>query len=231
MTHRNEPPELVALKPSWEVVPSAPPTTPPPRTAAPDDATAEGGRAISAADTSNGKSQRKTRTAAIRPPFSSEAWRRGRRPAELAEIPAAGAIDTVCPALVTSQCRLTRPCSCARCIRSTEIRPSVPMRNGIAKRPLRVVRSFDREFQAARRSACASIALEVPRHDKAGGHHDGPSAHGFRNRRRSAQSRRGHPSPSPKRGSRRVGQSMKSGSRPCVRRSTAALHAPRYCGT
>src|SRR6266852_6298754 len=88
ITQRNEPPELVAVNASWDVVPGGPSTTPPPRTAAPDDARAEGGRAIRAADRRNGEIQRRTRTAAIRPPFERRRGE-GLRPGKLAEIPAA----------------------------------------------------------------------------------------------------------------------------------------------
>jgi hypothetical protein len=67
MTQRNEPPELVAVNPSWDVVPRVPSTTPPPRTAGPDDAAADGTSAMSTAPSRSGARCR-TRTAAIRPP-------------------------------------------------------------------------------------------------------------------------------------------------------------------
>src|SRR2546422_2034475 len=68
ITHRNEPPELVAVNPSWDVIPGSPSTTPPPRTAGPDEASTDGASAMRAADTRNGATQRRTRPAAIRPP-------------------------------------------------------------------------------------------------------------------------------------------------------------------
>src|SRR5436190_4295203 len=68
ITHRNEPPELVAVNPSWDVVPKGPSTTPPPRTAGPDEATAEGASVVTAANSNTGAMQRRSRAAAIRPP-------------------------------------------------------------------------------------------------------------------------------------------------------------------
>src|SRR5205809_7634831 len=68
MTHRNEPPELVAVNPSWEVVPGGPSTTPPPRTAVPDEASADGASETSAADSRSATGQRTTLGAAIHPP-------------------------------------------------------------------------------------------------------------------------------------------------------------------
>src|SRR6266487_7107960 len=68
MTHRNEPPELVAVNPSWDVVPSGPSTTPPPRTAGSDEAAADGTSVISAAISNPGAMKRRSRAAAIRPP-------------------------------------------------------------------------------------------------------------------------------------------------------------------
>src|SRR5437773_3034963 len=68
MTQRNEPPELVAVNPSWDVVPKGPATMPPPRTAEPGEAAADGTRVIRAAITSTGAMQRRSRASAIRPP-------------------------------------------------------------------------------------------------------------------------------------------------------------------
>src|SRR5438445_8923281 len=68
ITHRNEPPELVAVNPSWDVIPGGPSTTPPPRTADPDEASTDGASAMRAADTRNGATQRRPRAAAIDPP-------------------------------------------------------------------------------------------------------------------------------------------------------------------
>src|SRR6266511_2490516 len=69
ITHRNEPPELVAVNPSWDVTPGSPPTTPPPRTAGPDEAATDGASATRVAETRRGASQRRTRVTAIRPPL------------------------------------------------------------------------------------------------------------------------------------------------------------------
>src|SRR6266511_2543685 len=83
ITHRNEPPALVAVNPSWEVAPSGPSTTPPPRTAGPDEAAADGASAMRVAETSRGASQRRARVAAIRPPVVggvAEGQGRGRVP-------------------------------------------------------------------------------------------------------------------------------------------------------
>src|SRR5882672_3238036 len=89
MTHRNEPPELVAVNPSWEVIPSGPSTTPPPRTAGPDEATVDGASATRAADTRNGASQRRMRATAIRPPLVGGVAE-GPRAGQLAVFPATG---------------------------------------------------------------------------------------------------------------------------------------------
>src|SRR2546426_10403657 len=67
MTHRNEPPALVAVNPSWDVVPGAPATTPPPRTAGPEEPAAEGASAMSATPRKSGARYR-PRAAAIGPP-------------------------------------------------------------------------------------------------------------------------------------------------------------------
>src|SRR5438309_10590893 len=78
MTHRNEPPALVAVNPSWEVVPGAPATTPPPRTAGPEEPAAEGASAISATPSKRGARNR-PRAAAIGPPdIGGVAKRHGR---------------------------------------------------------------------------------------------------------------------------------------------------------
>jgi len=124
MTHRNEPPELVAVNPSWDVDPSGPSTTPPPRTAGPDVATADEGRAIKAAATRHTASQRITPANATRPPFVGGA----------AEVPWAGPHSLPYPrgrrqlpgllARVTS--RWVRPdTATGRCAPSTEFRLSV----------------------------------------------------------------------------------------------------------
>src|SRR2546428_7167423 len=68
MTHRNEPPELVAVNPSWDVIPSGPSTMPPPRTAGPDEAATDGASVIEAAMSNTGAMQRRSRANAIRPP-------------------------------------------------------------------------------------------------------------------------------------------------------------------
>src|SRR6266566_925148 len=71
ITHRNEPPEVVAVKPSWEVVPCAPSTTPPPRTAAPDAATIGDARVMSITEASRSTpTARPASRIAIRPPSS-----------------------------------------------------------------------------------------------------------------------------------------------------------------
>src|SRR6266850_1644115 len=68
MTHRNDPPELVAVNPSWDVTLKGPLTTPPPRTAGPDEAATAGATVIKAAVSKTGAAKRRIRVAAIRPP-------------------------------------------------------------------------------------------------------------------------------------------------------------------
>ena len=124
MTHRNEPPELVAVNPSWDVDPSGPSTTPPPRTAGPDVAIADEGRAIKTAATRHTASHRRTPAIATRPPFVGGA----------AEVPRAGPASLPYPrgrrqplgllARVTSRWGQARYCA-GRCAPSTEFRLSV----------------------------------------------------------------------------------------------------------
>jgi len=121
MTHRNEPPELVAVNPSWDVDPSGPSTTPPPRTAGPDVAIADEGRAIKTAATRHTASQRRTPAIATRPPFVGGA----------AEVPRAGPASLPYPrgrrqplglsARVTSRWGQARYCA-GRCVPSTTFR-------------------------------------------------------------------------------------------------------------
>src|SRR5207244_10934786 len=102
MTHRNEPPALVAVNPSWDVVPGAPATTPPPRTAGPEEPAAEGASAISATPSKSGARNR-LRAAAIGPPVIGGVAK-GQGRVGCRTPPRQGALSAVL-AHVTSRCR------------------------------------------------------------------------------------------------------------------------------
>src|SRR6266540_2488086 len=103
ITHRNEPPELVAVNPSWDVAPRGPSTTPPPRTAGPDEAAADGASAIRVPETRMGASQRRARAAVIWPPLVGGVA--GPRPGRVPVLPAARRLELGRSAHVTSRCR------------------------------------------------------------------------------------------------------------------------------
>ena len=91
MTHRNEPPELVAVNPSWEVVPGSPSTTPPPRTAGPDEAATDGAKVINAVMSKMGAKRRRTRATAIGASWVGGVAEGPPWPADVPYSPAAGA--------------------------------------------------------------------------------------------------------------------------------------------